>query len=71
MSSPDLASLRLYTVDEVSESTGLPVPTLRKLIATRAIPVVRIGAAVRFRATDLAQWLEANSAPALTVGGTR
>jgi excisionase family DNA binding protein len=71
MSSNTLAALRLHTVEEVSESTGIPVSTLRKLIAGQSIPFVRVGSGIRFRATDLAQWLDQNTVPTRSIGGKR
>jgi len=62
MDSP--SPLLTYSVAEAAQATGLSQRTLRHLISTRRIPVVRMGRVVRLRPSDLLQWLEANTHPA-------
>lgn len=48
----------LLTVDDAAKVLGVHPVTVRKWIAERAIPFVRLGRAVRFRPCDLAKYIE-------------
>jgi excisionase family DNA binding protein len=61
MVQPEVSHLKLLKVKEVQEITGLSEPTLRRLIACGALPVVRnggVGSAVRVRKVDLERYIE-------------
>lgn len=65
MPQPDPAdALRVLTLPEAAEATGLTVRALRHLVATRRVPVVRLGRSVRIRQSDLAAVLDAATTPA-------
>jgi excisionase family DNA binding protein len=49
---------KLLSIQDVSKITGLSVGTLYHLISQGRIPVLRISSrCVRFRTTDIEQWL--------------
>jgi excisionase family DNA binding protein len=49
---------RLLTINDISEMTGLSVGTLYHWISEKRIPVVRFSSrCVRFRLTDIEQWI--------------
>ncbi|WP_296196012.1 helix-turn-helix domain-containing protein [uncultured Microbacterium sp.] len=62
--------LRLLTVEAAAEATGLSVRSIRHLIATRRVPVVRLGRAIRLREVDLAAWIADNTQPATDASTT-
>lgn len=50
---------RLLTINEVSELTGLAVGTLYHFVSQRRIPVVRLSKrCIRFRQSDLSEWIQ-------------
>ena len=56
----------LLTINEVSQLTTLSVGTLYHLISQGRIPVVRISCrCVRFRASDIQQWIAEKVVPPL------
>lgn len=59
----------LWDIVDASAATGLSVRYLRRLIAEKRIPVVRIGRLVRLRPDDLRQFIEANTQPAAAHAG--
>jgi excisionase family DNA binding protein len=50
---------RLLTLPEVAEALRVSEKTVRRLVARRVIPCVRIGGLLRFDHRDLAQWISA------------
>jgi excisionase family DNA binding protein len=46
---------RLFTVVEVAEYLGVSPRTVRRMIKTRALPVVRLGRSIRISETALAR----------------
>jgi excisionase family DNA binding protein len=55
----------LMDIRDVAEWTGLSVGTLYHLISQRRIPVVRISSrCIRFRKSDIEQWLAEKVVPA-------
>ncbi len=63
-----MSSDRLLSLSDVATRTATSVAFWRKLVARRAIPVVRIGSRVRVRETDLEVWLR-TGAPTGEKGG--
>jgi excisionase family DNA binding protein len=47
----------LMTVGEVAGVTKLTVATLRKYVLRKTIPFVKIGAAVRFKPSEIEKWI--------------
>ncbi len=55
-----MADVLLVNRKAAARLLGLSVRTVWTLTNTGAIPVVRIGRAVRYRPADLAAWVDAN-----------
>jgi excisionase family DNA binding protein len=49
------------TVSEVAGITKLAAATVRKYVLRKTIPFVKIGAAVRFRPSDIEGWINRKS----------
>lgn len=49
----------LLDVNEVAELLGVTVRFVRRLVAERRIPFYKVGKFIRFRSTDLADWVDA------------
>jgi excisionase family DNA binding protein len=47
----------LMTVDEVAGITKLAAATVRKYVLRKTIPFVKIGAAVRFKPSEIEKWI--------------
>ncbi len=55
----DVVEDRLLTINEVAELTGLAVGTLYHFVSQKRIPVVRLSKrCIRFRNSDLSDWIE-------------
>ncbi|MHB8513688.1 MAG: helix-turn-helix domain-containing protein [Actinomycetota bacterium] len=54
-------SKRLLNVPELAERLGIPVQSVYPLVAQGKIPSVRIGCRIRFRESDLDEWLSHSS----------
>jgi excisionase family DNA binding protein len=55
----------LLTIEEVAELTGFSVGTLYHWVSQGRIPVVRLSArCIRFRRSDIDEWLEQHFVPA-------
>jgi len=48
----------LMTIVEVARCTRLTVATLRKYVARECIPFRKLGAAVRFRPSEIQAWID-------------
>ena len=55
------ACRKLLTAHEVHDLLGISEKTLYKYVSLNLIPHYKIGANVRFRPRELAQWLEARA----------
>lgn len=55
---PRLETERLLTIDEVAEVLRISVRTMRRLVACRSLPFIRVGRLVRFRPEDVRRFLE-------------
>ena len=53
----------LLTIDQLAEQLGSSPRHLRRLIAGRRIPYVKIGGLVRFDTEEIRSWVDANRHP--------
>jgi excisionase family DNA binding protein len=51
----------LMTIFEIADITKIKVATLRKYVARDAIPYRKLGAAVRFRPSEIDAWIESKA----------
>ena len=51
----------MMTILEVAQCTKLKVATLRKYVAREAIPFHRLGAAIRFKPSEVQAWIDRRS----------
>jgi excisionase family DNA binding protein len=51
-------SPRLLTVAEAAEYLKVSVPTVRRLVAQRQIPFLKVRGAIRFTSDDIGSYLE-------------
>lgn len=58
MSSGEPSVLSLMTVDEAAARLGVSVRFVRRLVAERRIPFVKVGKFVRFDPADLEEWID-------------
>lgn len=54
----------LWDVNTAAIATGLSVRYMRRLIAEKRVPIVRIGRLIRFRPEDLRAYIDACTVPA-------
>ena len=57
MVNPD-ALPQLLTIDELAERLGVSIHHIRRLIAERRVPYLKVGRFVRFDPADIAAWLD-------------
>ena len=59
---PEKATIkpRLLTVKEASTYLGRSVPSVRELIWSGSLPIVRVGRRIHFDIGDLEKWIEAH-----------
>ena len=50
---------RLLTIDQLAEHLGVTPRHVRRLIAERRVPFLKVGRLVRFDPGDIASWLDA------------
>lgn len=48
----------MLTINEVAELTQLSISHLYHLVKNKAIPHYKLGTAVRFKETEIAEWLQ-------------
>ena len=51
----------LMTILDVAEKTRLSQSAIRKHVFNRTIPFIKIGAAIRFRPSDIDGWINARA----------
>ncbi|MHB1536362.1 MAG: helix-turn-helix domain-containing protein [Acidimicrobiales bacterium] len=49
---------QLLTIDQLAEQLGITVRHVRRLIAERRVPYLKVGKLVRFDPADIAVWLD-------------
>lgn len=59
----------LISAEQLAEELGVSVRYVRRIIAERRIPYVKVGHLIRFQRDDVQRWVEANRVDALTGGG--
>jgi excisionase family DNA binding protein len=55
----------LLSIDELADHLGVTVRHVRRLIAERRIPFLKVGRLVRFNPEEIASWLEDTRRPRL------
>ncbi|MGH9083207.1 MAG: helix-turn-helix domain-containing protein [Acidimicrobiales bacterium] len=48
----------LLNIDQLAEQLGITVRHVRRLIAERRVPYLKVGKLVRFAPADIAAWLD-------------
>ena len=61
------ASRGLWTMSETAEWLNVPERMVRRLVAERRIPFVKVGRYVRFRPEDVEGWRDGNVRPTMVV----
>jgi excisionase family DNA binding protein len=56
----------LITVEQLADELGVSVRYVRRIIAERRIPYVKVGHLIRFQRDEVERWVEANRVAALT-----
>ena len=51
-------SVEILTINEAAKFLNMKVSNLRSAIFKRKIPYLKIGALIRFKKSDLVEWLE-------------
>jgi excisionase family DNA binding protein len=49
---------QLLTIDQLAEQLGITVRHVRRLIAERRVPCLKVGKLVRFDPAEIAGWLD-------------
>ena len=56
----------LISVEQLADELGVSVRYVRRIIAERRIPYVKVGHLIRFERDEVDRWVEANRVNALT-----
>lgn len=48
----------LLTIDQVADQLGITTRHIRRLVAERRVPYLKVGRLVRFDPTEIANWLD-------------
>ena len=59
----------LINVEQLADELGVSVRYVRRIIAERRIPYVKVGHLIRFERDEVDRWVEANRVNALTGRG--
>lgn len=54
---------RLLTIDQLADHLGVTVRHIRRLIAERRVPYVKVGRLVRFDPAEISEWLDSSRRP--------
>ena len=57
----------LMSIDQLAQRLGITVRHVRRLVADKRIPYLKVGKLVRFDSEEIAQWLNGHRRP--QVGG--
>jgi excisionase family DNA binding protein len=57
----------LMSIDQLAQRLGITIRHVRRLVADRRIPYIKVGKLVRFDSEEIAQWLNGQRRP--QVGG--
>jgi excisionase family DNA binding protein len=49
---------QLLTIDQLADRLGISIRHVRRLIAERRVPYLKVGWLVRFDPTEIASWLD-------------
>ncbi len=60
MQSKEFIKPRLLTVKEAATFLGRSVPSVRELVWSGSLPIVRVGRRIHFDLPDLEKWIEAH-----------
>jgi excisionase family DNA binding protein len=67
---PDAEPLpHLLTIDQLAEHLGVTQRHIRRLVAERRIPFLKVGRFVRFDPSDVGTWLDVTRRRARSSGG--
>jgi excisionase family DNA binding protein len=55
---------QLLTIDQLAERLGITVRHVRRLVAERRVPYLKVGRLVRFDPSEIAKWLRDSAQPA-------
>ncbi len=59
---------KLLSIDELAERLGVTPRHVRRLVAERRVPLLRVGKFIRFDPAAIVEWLDAASQPGSTAG---
>jgi len=62
MASPE-ALPQLLTIDQLAERLGVSIRHIRRLVAERRVPYLKVGWLVRFDPAEIAAWLDGSRHP--------
>jgi excisionase family DNA binding protein len=62
MGEPRKAPERLLTADEVADHLGFKTGTIYQKVSQGTIPYVKLGRAVRFRLSEIEEWIRGQEA---------
>ena len=51
---------KLLTMDELAESLGVTCRHVRRLVAEKRLPYLKVGRFIRFDPAEIATWLDSN-----------
>jgi len=54
---------KLLTIDELAERLGVTPRHIRRLVAERRVPFLRVGRFIRFDPAKIATWLDSSRVP--------
>ena len=67
MANPD-ALPQLLTIDQLAERLGVSIHHIRRLIAERRVPYLKVGWFIRFDPAEMTGWLRPQSSRTLSIG---
>jgi len=65
---PDTSTSNLLTIDQLADRLSITPRHVRRLIAERRIPFVKVGRLVRFDPADIATWINERRTQATSRG---